>query len=737
MTVTAGVRCSTPRSIVQLLLIPLLGSCPVWAAPGAPATGPYAVLAPTDQTESLSPAQRKVDSHIRHYVWPATRPRRQLVGALVESPSMPWRRASRLHVVTRVTGLATANTAALQAAGLDVEVVNDRLGQVQGWISEEAVPGVADLDMVKSITPAWPAQHRTGSITSEGDHASRADLVRQAGYDGTGIVVGVISDGIDSLPESQASGDLPSVIVPPDPRCRRGSGDEGTAILEIVHDLAPGAGLLFSGPSTRLEMIDAIDCLTSAGAAVLVDDIFFIDEPFFEDGPVAQAAQRAVQAGVSYHSSAGNDALEHIEMDYRPSPTSNFHDFRGGPTDNTDSIILPPGTILTCVLQWNDPFGSSANNYDLFILDASLDVVDSSEGLQSGSEDPIEIASVVNPTAVPLVANGAISKSSGMPRRLEMFCRGSTSHEYTTSAGSIFGHPAVPEVIAVGAIDQVDPGHDDVEAFSSQGPAVVQFPAFASRPKPDLAAFDGVLTTAPGFARFFGTSAAAPHSAAVAALLLSKNPTLSPALVQSALTSTAVDIGAVGFDTTAGFGRIDALAAIDAIDAPTTTTSTTTTLTSSTMFPNNTTTPTSATLPAATTSTTIPACDPDECDGDACTVGDTCLAGSCRPGSRLTAGKLGESVLSARNVAAGDCADGRKKLVNKVLGPLGRVSRLLAQADKITAGKKLSRKLSQARGEAVRAQLKLRTTDAKLSPGCVASLRRVTGSVIAGLGCFP
>src|SRR5207249_11269698 len=139
--------------------------------------------------------------------------------------------------------------------------------------------------------------------TTEGDAASRADLVRAQGYDGSGIVVGVISDGVDNGEQARATGDLPPITVPDDPRCRRGHGDEGTALLEIVHDLAPGARPLFSqGIDSSVGFIESVDCLVAAGANVIVDDVGFFDEPFFEDGPVAAAVRRAVQAGVSYHS---------------------------------------------------------------------------------------------------------------------------------------------------------------------------------------------------------------------------------------------------------------------------------------------------------------------------------------------------------------------------------------------------------------------------------------------------
>jgi len=127
-------------------------------------------------------------------------------------------------------------------------------------------------------------------------------------------------------------------------------------------------------------------------------------------------------------------------------------------------------------------------------------------------------------------------------------------------------------VVAVGAVDVHDPGLDDVELFSSRGPARIDFPTLEIRAKPDLVAFDGVAISnaggfpaCPPFCAFFGTSAAAPHSAGVAALLLDQDPTLTPAQVQSALTRGAVDIGAPGFDATSGFGRLDAVAAADTL----------------------------------------------------------------------------------------------------------------------------------------------------------------------------
>jgi hypothetical protein len=261
---------------------------------------------------------------------------------------------------------------------------------------------------------------RAGSVQTEGDAAARADLGRVQGLDGSGVVVGVISDGIDSLRDAQESQDLPEVEVPKG-GCRRGSGDEGTALLEIVHDVAPGAQLLFAGPADSFEMVEAVECLTAAGADVIVDDLGFFGEPFFEDGPVAAAVRAAVQAGVSYHSSAGNEAAEHLEQDFVATPDSTLHDFAAGAGDNTNTVVVPAGAALTCVLQWNDPFGGAANDYDLAILDEALNVIAASTDVQDGTQDPVEVVEVVNQGDTDALANVVIDRFAGESRRLELF----------------------------------------------------------------------------------------------------------------------------------------------------------------------------------------------------------------------------------------------------------------------------------------------------------------------------
>ena len=142
---------------------------------------------------------------------------------------------------------------------------------------------------------------------TEGDVAHRANLARRThGVDGTGIGIGVISDGVRSLADRQVTGDLPArVTVLPG---QAGRGDEGTALLEIVHDLAPGAELYFAtGFGGEARMAENIEALCEAGANVIVDDIGYALEAVFQDGIVSKGVNAAVTDGCYFFSAGGND----------------------------------------------------------------------------------------------------------------------------------------------------------------------------------------------------------------------------------------------------------------------------------------------------------------------------------------------------------------------------------------------------------------------------------------------
>ncbi|MFQ5651214.1 MAG: S8 family serine peptidase [bacterium] len=486
----------------------------------------------------------------------------------------------------------------LKGTGVTIELVQEEWNVVQAWIPAEKIHHISAYAFVLFIRPPDYAIHMTGSVNTEGDTLLRAQDIRlEKGIDGTGARVGVISDGVDNRALAQAQGDLPSAIeVNPN---LPGEGDEGTAMLEIVHDLAPGAELAFSGATTGMEMIDAIrflanEAFAGQGCDVIVDDLGFLGQPFFEDGPIAQVVEQTVAAGKTYVTAAGNQALAHYENSYFPGAlrisgvTRQVHDFgiaAGGRSDVGQSILVRRNTSLTVVLQWNDPFASSANDYDLLIFDEGLTrILAISEETQEGKPEqfPIEFTTFEN-TQTTRRVNVVIRNLSADSRLLELHYSGEnfTVEEFNMPGGSIVpGQQSAKGAIAVGAISVREPGADEIEVFSSRGPARIFFPREEVRLKPDLTAVDGnLITGAGGFgqqaargSRFFGTSAAAPHAAAIAALLVAADPELSPADIRAALQSTAIDLGETGQDNTFGAGRIDALAAfVDAIETSDTT----------------------------------------------------------------------------------------------------------------------------------------------------------------------
>ncbi len=439
---------------------------------------------------------------------------------------------------------------------------------------------VAALEEVTFIRRAVEATTNIGSVDSEGDVTHRAALARAAfGVTGTGIKVGVLSDSIDSLAQSQASGDLGTVTVLPG---QAGSGTgEGTAMLEIIHDLAPGAQLFFAtafnGPASFAQNILN---LRSNGCDIIVDDVSYDNESPFQDAVIAQAVNSVSAGGAWYFSAAGNagnlDAGtsgtwegDFVDGGAVTSPipgTGRVHSF-GALAYNT---VVPGGSRRRVDLFWSDPLAASTNDYDLFVLDASgTTVLRSSITRQTGTQDPYEFVSSLN-----VGERIAIVRFSGVTRFLHL---GTGRARLSNSTpGALFGHSAAAQSFCVAAVDAATAfpytfaggAANPVEPFSSDGPRRVFYNANGSaitpgnydssggavRNKPDLAAADGVTTAVPGFESFFGTSAAAPHAAAIAALLRSSTPSVSAQTFRRIVSASSLDIGAPGLDRNSGSG---------------------------------------------------------------------------------------------------------------------------------------------------------------------------------------
>jgi hypothetical protein len=473
----------------------------------------------------------------------------------------------------------------------------ERAARVQSLLST-ALQGGAQTNVTGTNAPTG-----VGSRSSEGDVTHRANIARGAFHvDGTGIKIGVLSDGVSNLAQSQALGDLGPVTVLPG---QAGAGDEGTAMLEIVHDLAPGAQLFFATAFGGItSFAQNIRDLRTAGCDIIVDDVFYFVETPFHDGQLAptntnggvviQAVNDVTAAGALYFSSAGNSgnltqgtagAWEGDFVDGgaaaaplpSPTPASRLHNF-GGQNFN---VLTVANTGAPASLYWSDPLGASSNDYDLFRLNSTGTVVQSSStNIQSGTQDPYE--QVTQATGSRLVI---VKKAAAADRFLHLNTnRGRLS---IPTAGTTRGHSHAAEAFSCAATPAVGPfpnphsAANVTETFSSDGPRRIFFQANGTpytpgdflatggivRQKPDITAADGVQVTGVGGfpSPFFGTSASAPHAAAIAGLVKSANPLLTTGQVRTALTSTAIDIMTPGVDRTSGFGIIDAFSAIQSL----------------------------------------------------------------------------------------------------------------------------------------------------------------------------
>ena len=563
----------------------------------------------------------------------------------------------RVLVQVRLAETAAATVAPLRLLG---EVVNvsgamsratlrvapNRLTELAG------TPGVLAADLIPapisgtahgSANVAASTAGDCRSVVSEADVQLRAAQARMAaGVDGTGVKVGVLSDSYDVADEvpiyaahDVASGDLPGTGNP----CGRttpvqvlqelpatgGPGvDEGRAMLQLVHDIAPGSPLAFATAFAGPDQFAAnIRALKGAGAKVIVDDVSYFTEPFFQSGVIDRAAADVTAQGVTYFSSAGNSNLilggrdvtswetPSTRLTPCPAVTDGGVPYPLGddcvnfePTGTADSgyeVTVDPDGVVAPVIQWAEPVNGVTTDFDAYLVDASGVIVAGHEGIQVGegaTGEPVEFFGWQNESGAPADVRLVIARyddpdtvtDTGTPRLKVAFVQsdGVTRVEYDQSrAGdvvgpTIYGHNGGDAVVSVGAVPYDNASV--VEDFSSRGPVTHYFgPVTGTTPAaplptakviaaPDLAATDGGATTffgqqVPGAWRFYGTSAAAPGAAAVAALLRQREPSLTPAQVVARLTSTAVKVGTAP-KTAVGAGLVDAVAAIPATSRP-------------------------------------------------------------------------------------------------------------------------------------------------------------------------
>jgi Subtilase family len=574
--------------------------------------------------------------------------------------------------------------AALAALGLQKPAVYSN--DVGGLLPISQLGTAAARGEVASIRAAM-SRRRAGVVATQGDFAQRSSVVR-TNYPtllGTGVTVGVLSDSFDcyavyaapgsGVPVSgyegyayngftadyatdESTGALPanvdvleeasclSYYTPPQTPQNSPNppfSDEGRAMLQIVHAVAPGAGLAFyTAENSEADFASGIGKLAAAGAKVIADDVGYFDEPFLQDGLVAQAVDAVEAQGVAYFSAAGNDSdlsYQNTAPSFASTSTSgsnagehllNFD--RTGATNTTSLPItipaIPPGDFVAVVVEWDQPYvtgspGSpgASSSIDLCVTGGTgADTITdydgnsvSCTGPNAVGSDPYQIMIIGNPANASgnsaaqnlnLVV-GLATNASGtiVPGRIIVSIEddglGSTINSFATNSATIQGHPGAAGAAAVGAAFYFQtPACGTttavLEPYSSLGGAPILFNTSGTRlaapvirQKPDFVGPDGVNDTflgyqltpqilpptgvsvpsnaspsqcqnVPSYPNFFGTSAATPHAAGIAALMLQANTAASPAEIYASLRSSALSMSTSSPNFSSGYGFIQA-----------------------------------------------------------------------------------------------------------------------------------------------------------------------------------
>jgi subtilisin family serine protease len=499
-----------------------------------------------------------------------------------------------------LSGQATEARAAFESYGLTNVSTYDN--HISGRLPIAALGTVARNSSVRSVRPALSTR-RVGRTNTQGDRAQRTDAVRRDfGLTGAGVKIGVLSDSVDcrhtpltddpeatftTATQDVRNNDLPVVQVLkelPEPDCSEVGTDEGRAILQLLHDVAPASRLAFHTASvSETDFAAGIKRLADAGAQIIVDDVIYFAEPMFQDGVIAQAVDSVKARGVTYFSSAGNDERQSYEAGFKRSGESGLSGLRHnfGTTRSPDTlqlVALDPETLTLLSFQWDEPFASvsggagSRSDVDLLFYATADDLIpfcdDNLEpaicqfpGIElNEGGDPLEIAVISNSTDSTVDVNISVELYSGpAPRKIKYvwFDLGTGLfhvNEFNTESGTAYGHANAAGAEAVGAAAWYNTAvwgsplwgnacrPACLEYFSSAGGVPILFDtkgrrlrAPVVRLKPGVTGPDGGNTsffvariTDPRvgggepdqYPNFFGTSASAPHVAGIAALMI-------------------------------------------------------------------------------------------------------------------------------------------------------------------------------------------------------------------------
>lgn len=396
---------------------------------------------------------------------------------------------------------------------------------------------------------------KTAADLGQGVSLIRADDWHTAGLTGDGTKVAILDMGFQGYTDLLGT-ELPSSVVTHSCRSDEditGDGEvHGTAVAEVVHEVAPDAQLYLVNFYTEVELGVCVAWLKGEGVDVINHSVgWFASGPGDGTGTINEIVDSATAQGILWVNAAGNQAQRHWMGPWYDPDADDTLNFAGG--DESNDISASAGQLIAVILKWDDPFGQSCNDYNLYLLDSNFAEVYGSEDVQdfcdsAEAADPVEFAYYVaaeNETFHVVVDRFDADGSATF--HLYSLVHGCPALQYCVKSGSILEPGDNPDVLTAGAVPWDSP--DAIESFSSQGPTDDE------RTKPDVVAPDGVKNATYG--SFFGTSASAPHAAGAAALVKDWQPSWTRDEIRSFLLSRAVDLGDPGADNVYGEGRLD------------------------------------------------------------------------------------------------------------------------------------------------------------------------------------
>lgn len=457
-------------------------------------------------------------------------------------------RTGRVRVVVETAEPASARSAVARLRG---RVERTTRGLIQAVVPRNSLARLSTEASVQLVRA--PFRHVEHAVAGEQVATTLAAAWHETGLTGKGVKIAVVDGGFAGLAERQAAGELPANAVTADFCGGRLSveSDHGTAVAEIVHEMAPEAELFLVCVGTELDLAAAVSYVESHGVHIVNHSMGWFG-PSRGDGTgyIGSLVEHARAAGILWVNSAGNEAETHWSGTFAGGGDE-VHDWAEN-GDEGNSFIWPNNSAICGLLKW-DEWPAATSDFDLALIDAETnELVDISDGYQTGSQPPLEEVCVGQATGRDLIVYWAIlAYDVTTSPRLDLFSY-SPPLQYQTAAGSVVDPATSTAALAVGALCWQS---RELEPYSSQGPTI------DGRVKPDLVGHDsisgatyGPFTSCPS--AFAGTSASSPEVAGAAALVKQAYPTYGTDALRAYLVRSARDLTAPGPDSATGAGEL-------------------------------------------------------------------------------------------------------------------------------------------------------------------------------------